>query len=112
MITLGPIGFIALIGITYLGRRSMMGSESAWNEWKEKERELAPSKPSSTTEIIVQDTDLENDVRAQQERFEKDVETKKLHWKSTCTRITILFLLTVFPPVSTTIFQTFGYGKF
>jgi hypothetical protein len=112
MITLGPIGFIALIGIMYLGRRSMMDSDSAWNEWKEKEREDTSSGPSSTTEITVQDTGLENGVGAQKKRFQKDVETKKLHWKSTCTRITILFLLTVFPPVSTTIFQTFGYGEF
>ena len=76
MITLGPIGFIALIGITYLGRRSMMDSESAWNEWKEKEREHTLSRPWSATVMTVQDTGLKNDARAQKGRFEKDVVNK------------------------------------
>jgi hypothetical protein len=36
---------------------------------------------------------------------------KKDDWKALCVRITILFVLTIFPPVSTTIFQTFNYDE-
>jgi hypothetical protein len=32
-------------------------------------------------------------------------------WKAACMRIAILFVLTIFPPVSTTIFQTFHYDE-
>ena len=32
-------------------------------------------------------------------------------WKAACIRIAILFVLTIFPPVSTTIFQTFHYDE-
>ncbi len=36
---------------------------------------------------------------------------KKDDWKALCIRIAILFVLTIFPPVSTTIFQTFNYDE-
>ncbi len=36
---------------------------------------------------------------------------KKNDWKALCIRIAILFVLTIFPPVSTTIFQTFNYDE-
>jgi hypothetical protein len=36
---------------------------------------------------------------------------KKGDWKALCIRIAILFVLTIFPPVSTTIFQTFNYDQ-
>jgi hypothetical protein len=32
-------------------------------------------------------------------------------WKAACIRLAILFVLTIFPPVSTTIFQTFHYDE-
>ncbi len=36
---------------------------------------------------------------------------KKDDWKALCIRIAILFVLTIFSPVSTTIFQTFNYDE-
>jgi hypothetical protein len=36
---------------------------------------------------------------------------EKEDWKALCIRVAILFVLTIFPPVSTTIFQTFSYDK-
>ncbi len=33
------------------------------------------------------------------------------HWKSTCLRIAILFVLTLFPPINATIFQSFVFDE-
>ena len=86
MITLGPIGFLVLIAVVYVGRRNVFGSKGAW------------------------DAHVKKNPEANEGLWEKGEEARKKDWQSACVRVAILFLLTVFPPVSTTIFQTFGYG--
>jgi hypothetical protein len=43
--------------------------------------------------------------------MQKTQNDEKDDWKALCIRIAILFVLTIFPPVSTTIFQTFNYDE-
>jgi hypothetical protein len=92
MMTLGPIGFLIFIAFTYVGRRQLFGSDGAWEAHKKKEN-------------------WDKDEEAALKAWKEQEEVRKKAWYSTCIRVAILFLLTVFPAVSTTVFQTFGYDE-